>query len=80
MEIGLMFIVYVAIAVAAVVLYGAVVAKDLQMLQQNSYRNERYVRWIKTSGDTMSPRRLFNVALFLLLASSLSLSILSCKV
>ena len=28
MEIGLMFIVYVAIAVAAVVLYGAVVAKD----------------------------------------------------
>ena len=75
MEIGLMFIVYVAIAVAAVVLYGAVVAKDLQMLQQNSYRNERYVRWIKTSGDTMSPRRLFNVALFLLLASSLSLSI-----
>ena len=29
MEIGLMFIVYVAIAVAAVVLYGAVVAKDV---------------------------------------------------
>ena len=56
MEIGLMFIVYVAIAVAAVVLYGAVVAKDLQMLQQNSYRNERYVRWIKTSGEATQCR------------------------
>lgn len=30
----------------------------LQMLQQNSYRNERYTRWLNSSGDTTSINRL----------------------
>lgn len=32
--------------------------RDLMMLQQNSYRNERYRRWLSTSGDTTSWVRL----------------------
>ena len=31
---------------------------DLQMMQQNSYRNERYFRWWRTNSDYMSPSRL----------------------
>ncbi len=75
MKMTLMFIAYVVMAVVTMVLFGTVVTKDLQMLQQNSYRNERYARWLTTSGDTLSPRRLFNVVLFLLLVSSLAQSI-----
>ena len=32
--------------------------RDLMMLQQNSYRNERYMRWLKSSQDTTSMPRL----------------------
>lgn len=31
----------------------------LMMLQQNSYRNERYMRWLRASGDTTSFIRIF---------------------
>ncbi|MCM1021969.1 MAG: UDP-N-acetylmuramoyl-tripeptide--D-alanyl-D-alanine ligase [Muribaculum sp.] len=33
--------------------------RDLMMLQQNSYRGERYYRWLRTSCDTTSWVRLF---------------------
>lgn len=36
--------------------------RDLMMLQQNSYRPERYRRWIGQSGDSSSPRRLCGMA------------------
>lgn len=37
----------------------------LMMLQQNSYRNERYTRWLNASGDTTSmPRLLGMIVLF----------------
>lgn len=32
--------------------------RDLMMLQQNSYRNERYMRWLKSSQETTSMPRL----------------------
>ena len=70
-----MYIAYIAFAIVSALLFATVITKDLQMLQQNSYRNERYSRWIKTSSDSTSVRRLFNVALFILLISSLSQSI-----
>ena len=40
--------------------------RDLMMFQQNSYRPERYMRWLRQSGDTTSGRRLCGifVALF----------------
>lgn len=41
--------------------------RDLMMLQQNSYRNERYTRWLSTSGDTTSWVRLLAYAAFLIM-------------
>ncbi|MDE6801963.1 MAG: UDP-N-acetylmuramoyl-tripeptide--D-alanyl-D-alanine ligase [Muribaculaceae bacterium] len=42
--------------------------RDLMMLQQNSYRNERYARWFTTSNEsTTFPRILGCIALFLIL-------------
>lgn len=39
--------------------------RDLMMLQQNSYRNERYMRWLRESGDTTSMSRLCAMGIFL---------------
>ncbi len=36
--------------------------RDLMMLQQNSYRNERYSKWLTTSGDTTSFVRMVSYA------------------
>lgn len=41
--------------------------RDLMMFQQNSYRHERYLRWLRSSGDTTSYTRL--IGIFLLLFS-----------
>ncbi len=49
-----------------------VFARDLMMLQQNSYRKERYMRWFSQSGESTNIGRIFGcVALFLLLIQSL---------
>lgn len=42
----------------------------LMMLQQNSYRNERYMRWLRASGDTTSYIRIF--AMMVMLVSLIS--------
>lgn len=45
-------------------------ARDLMMMQQNSYRNERYLRWLRSSGDTTSYPRLVGLCVaFLALVS-----------
>ena len=41
--------------------------RDLQMLQQNSYRNNRYVNWLKMSGDASSISRIFLLAILMML-------------
>ncbi|MDE5686620.1 MAG: UDP-N-acetylmuramoyl-tripeptide--D-alanyl-D-alanine ligase [Paramuribaculum sp.] len=41
-------------------------SRDLMMMQQNSYRNERYRRWLKSSGDTTSYSRLIGLCVALL--------------
>ena len=47
------------ILLVALILYVGVALKyELQMMQQNSYRNDRYWRWMKNNGDSSSPRRL----------------------
>lgn len=51
--------------------------RDLTMLQQNSYRIDRYRRWLKASGDTTSVVRLLAVAVVLVSMSSLSLPMVS---
>lgn len=45
-----------------------VFSRDLMMLQQNSYRNERYMRWFSQSGESTNLGRIFCcIALFFLL-------------
>lgn len=39
--------------------------RDLMMMQQNSYRIDRYMRWLKASGDTTSLPRLVGMIAFL---------------
>ncbi|MDE6377939.1 MAG: UDP-N-acetylmuramoyl-tripeptide--D-alanyl-D-alanine ligase, partial [Duncaniella sp.] len=46
--------------------------RDLMMLQQNSYRPERYRRWLNSSQDTTSTMRLVSGAVALAAMSSLS--------
>jgi UDP-N-acetylmuramoyl-tripeptide--D-alanyl-D-alanine ligase len=44
--------------------------RDLMMFQQNSYRKERYMRWLQTSGDTTAISRLISyIILFCLLST-----------
>ncbi len=43
--------------------------RDLLMLQQNSYRPERYMKWLRTSGDTTSIIRILTYACILAIAS-----------
>lgn len=44
----------ISLIVIAVINLVMEMKRDLMMLQQNSYRNERYRRWLSTSGDTTS--------------------------
>lgn len=44
---------------------------DLHMLQQNSYRIDRYWKWLNRAGDISSSTRLVNVGLLFLLFSTL---------
>lgn len=51
-------VLFIVAAVAAVVNLFWELRRTLTMLQQNSYRNERFRRWMKTSGDTTTTVRL----------------------
>ncbi len=46
--------------------YDVELCRELMMFQQNSYRYERYRRWLSQSGDTTTTIRLCAYALFLL--------------
>ena len=46
--------------------------RDLMMLQQNSYRPERYGKWLSSSGDTTSYRRLGALAVLFFTLSTFS--------
>mgnify|MGYP000013662931 CR=1 FL=1 len=54
----MIYIIYILTALAALVPFPAELKRDLMMLQQNSYRNDRYMRWLRASGDTTSVIRL----------------------
>lgn len=42
---------------------------DMQMMQQNSYRNERYIKWLKMSSDASTINRLLIIlSIFILIA------------
>ena len=44
---------------------------DIHMLQQNSYRIDRYIKWLNRSGDISSATRLVNLGILFLLFSTL---------
>lgn len=49
-----------------------VLRRDLMMLQQNSYRNDRYTRWFNNSGESTRPARIMGcIALFLILVHNI---------
>lgn len=59
-----------AVMVATTAFYLLQVYKfDLQMMQQNSYRNDRYFKWWRMSKDYASMSRISDLAVFLLLVS-----------
>lgn len=57
----------IVLLVIAFALSLVVFRRDLQMLQQNSYRNNRYVNWLKMSGDASSISRIFLLAILMML-------------
>lgn len=63
-----------ALIIAAIILGAANLCselwRDLMMFQQNSYRPERYSRWLKESGDTTSTARLCGIFITLLILAS----------
>ncbi|MDE6264005.1 MAG: UDP-N-acetylmuramoyl-tripeptide--D-alanyl-D-alanine ligase [Paramuribaculum sp.] len=60
------FIVYLIILLLALQNLVCELKRDLMMMQQNSYRLERYSKWLKTSGDTTSWSRLSALCVFFL--------------
>lgn len=57
-------IIYTLLMVLAALNLCAELKRDLMMMQQNSYRTERYMRWLRTSGDTTSVPRLVGLCVF----------------
>lgn len=52
-------------AICAAGLISAELKRDLMMFQQNSYRTERYKKWLRDSGDTTTFVRLIGIFIFL---------------
>lgn len=67
----ILIVIVTALAIANVIVE---FRRQLMMLQQNSYRNERYERWLTSSADTTSTMRLVSGAVVLASFSTLSAS------
>ncbi len=62
----LILLIVILVAAAADMFF--VYSRDLMMLQQNSYRNERYLRWFNQSKESTSMVRLFCMVAFFVMA------------
>lgn len=58
------------LSVVAAIYLGYTYTVDLQMMQQNSYRNNRYFKWWKTNSNYGSVSRLIDLAMLFLLLSN----------
>lgn len=58
--------IYILVILAVIFNLGAELSRCLMMFQQNSYRAERYRRWLAGSGDTTSGWRLCGLIVFFL--------------
>lgn len=63
---SVIFIVFYLILLIALSNMVCELKRDLMMMQQNSYRIDRYLRWLKTSGDSTSWMRLVGFWAFFL--------------
>lgn len=70
-----MFWLFLISAIAATLCAAFEFRRDLMMLQQNSYRNDRYRRWLDTSADTTTVMRLVSMAVVLASFSTLSVPV-----
>lgn len=68
----MMLITDIILALIAVFYLVVVVKRDLQMLQQNSYRNERYKKWLGINNEYITTPRMLCMVMGLLLMSSFS--------
>lgn len=68
---------YIIIALLAGINVALELKRDLMMLQQNSYRNERYTKWLKTSGDTTSMWRLGALIIFFMSLTTFGLDLIA---
>lgn len=60
-----MIIIFWILLIAAISGAVAELKRDLMMLQQNSYYNNRYTNWLRESGDTTSAWRIVGMVVFL---------------
>ena len=61
-----MTVFYIIVTLCVVLNLIAEFSRDIMMMQQNSYRNDRYRRWLRSSGDTTSYPRLIGLCVALL--------------
>lgn len=57
-------VIYIISALALIFCLGAELRRCLMMFQQNSYRRERYMAWLRKSGDSTSGWRLCGLIIF----------------
>lgn len=68
MCISALIIIFLAVAgIAGAASFLLELKRDLMMMQQNSYRNERYVRWLRSSGDMTSWLRVAALVVFVII-------------
>ena len=63
-------IIDILFVIAAVAILLTEVKWDMQMMQQNSYRNERFLKWLKGSGEYSGVSRLIDLAMLILALST----------
>lgn len=68
--ISINFILTILLTLVSAVYLVATYKVDLQMMQQNSYRNNRYFKWWKTNNNYASISRITDLAMLLLLIST----------
>lgn len=68
MCINALIIIFLAVAgIAGAASFLLELKRDLMMMQQNSYRNERYKRWLRSSGDMTSWLRMAALVVFVII-------------
>lgn len=65
----IMIALYIAATLFALVNVGAEFSRDVMMMQQNSYRIDRFRRWLDQSGDTTSIMRLVALVIVFMTAA-----------